>query len=129
MGIALPAPMPAWIEADAKDRYTGPALLLGYSEGREAPGKEYGDLLAIGDDGKLCLVRAHEVTVDWRYNWKNHEWVEVSGIAEDGPSDDGGEDVPESVPDVDGGGGGNPIDTEGGPTTGSAGDMDSGEEG
>ena len=127
MGIALPAPMPAWIEADAKERYTGPALLLGYSE-TTTRGVSHGDLLAIGDDGKLCLVRSHEVTVDWRYNWKNHEWVEVSGIAEDSPSDDGGEDVSESVPDVDGGGGGNPIDSEGGSSTGSAGDMDSGEE-
>ncbi len=82
-----------------------PILILGVSEG---------EVLAVDDEGKLQFLPIGYVTVDWRYNWQTHEWIEVSGIGhEEEPPDDGGSDLSGSVPDVERAGDGDPLDQEG----------------
>ena len=97
-----------------------PILILGITS--------YFEYLAIDVDGKTGVFPHENVTLDWRYDWRDHRWVDVGetdGEKNDPP--DGGSDLSGSIPEPDGVGTGDPFDEEGGSTPGDLGDLDTGE--
>lgn len=118
MGM-LPAPLSAWAEGDMVGvDYNGPVMLLGITP--------LGEWVGITDDGRMRYIPTHQITVDWRYDWKQHEWIEVNGITQE-LEDDGGADLPGSVHDADGGSGGDSFSEEGREATGDSGDLETNE--
>jgi hypothetical protein len=111
----LPAPLQAWAEDGV---YNGPVLLLGRGDG---------EWVGVCDDGRLRTFPEEQLTVEWRFDWRSHEWIEVSGVGEAESPDDGSADLQGSVLDPDGAGEGDQVDEEGGPATGDPGDVDTGE--
>jgi hypothetical protein len=105
----------AWAESP---EYTGPILLL--VEEKEM-------WIGVTDDGKMVVVPNWSITVDWRFDWKRHEWREVSGLGQEEPADDGGPEFSGSIPDTEGTSGRDSIDEEGGSATGGPWDLDAGE--
>lgn len=101
------------------ERGNGPCLIMGF----------VGYLaLILRDDGKFQLAEIDSVTPDIRYDWRNHQWIEVRDIGQETP-DDGGTQLSGSVPNTDRVSDSDPIDTEGGPSTGDPGNVDTREEG
>lgn len=84
-----------------------PVLVLGLTDEMEG--------IVITDTGKFELVDLDRLTVEWRYDWSNHKWIDVGGIngtQNDGP--DGGPSFSGSVPEFDRVGASDPLDPEGG---------------
>lgn len=120
MSTTLPAPLSAWVEEP--NGYNGPLMLLGMSD--------LGEWFGVADDGHLRYASPAHITIDWRYDWRNHQWIEVSDIGiEEEPSDDGGSELPGSVPDADAAGVGDQVDEEGRSTAGGPWGVDPGETG
>lgn len=71
--------------------------------------------IVIDDDGKTLYIPMSNVTMNWRYNWRDHEWVEVGDMngTQDDPLD-GGPDLSGPISEPDGVGPSDPIDTQGG---------------
>jgi hypothetical protein len=75
------------------------------------------------EDGRIVAAELHEIKFDYRYDFRNERWVDVSRVT-DGPPpdeapdvdtdqetpDDGGEAVQGRIPDLDRAGEGDPFD-------------------
>lgn len=96
-----------------------PVLILGITELFEA--------FVVTDEGRFGAEPLTNLSVNWRYNWRDHSWVETGDMngAQDDPPD-GGSDLSGSVPDTDGVGASDPLNPEGRQTTGDPGDLDTG---
>lgn len=114
-GFALPGPLS--VQVDTTD-YGGPALWLAVTD--------LGEAMVINDRGTPMFVGLHQITVDWRYDWREQGWVVVDGVgyAEEDIDDDGSPDIPGPVQHPDGTGDGDPLDAQGGPPAGDLGDVD-----
>lgn len=98
-----------------------PILILGFSE--------LGEWLVVNDEGNALMLANASVTLDWRYNWRDHTWVTVNEVLNDTQDDapDGGQGVSGSIPDADDLGESDPLDEKGRPATSDPGDLDTGE--
>lgn len=101
---------------------SGPVIWLGLNT--------YGEALVVSDEGRIFFVKLEELNVDWRYDWREQRWVEVTGVtyAAEEFDDDGSEELPGQLLDPDGAGPSDSLDQEGGPPPGNPGNMDSGAE-
>lgn len=83
---------------EVKDK--GPVLILGLAfDGRL--------LLVVHDDGQVAMVAPEDVLFDIRYDWKNHQWIDVSEAwsdvrQEERAPDTGREEVPGDLPVTEG---------------------------
>lgn len=99
---------------------SGPAMWLGLNS--------YGEALIVDDEGRLSFVQLDQLTVDWRYDWREQRWVEVNGVT-DGTEeigDDGREELPGQLLDPDRAGPSDPLDEEGVTSAGDPGHVDTG---
>lgn len=136
MAIALFHEPVAAFREGYNGRGSGPVLVLGIEQGDLyaggiPTGQAYCSALYADDEGKLAVCGIGELTIDYRYDWRTHTWVDVGGFDDSQEDDaaDGGTEVSGRVPVADDLGAGDPVDPEGRQTTGDLGDLDPGEAG
>lgn len=108
-----------------------PVLILGLEQGTFNNNDDsWCNALVVDDVGKLNFVGVGELDISWRYDWRDHAWIEVDELGQEEPPDDGSAQLSGSIPDPDRVSVGDSIDQEGRPTPGSPGGLDpSGETG
>jgi hypothetical protein len=76
----------------AQDATGMPVMVLGFQTGFDRGASA----LLVDDEGRLRWHAIEHIQIDWRYDWDNHQWVEVNGVT-NAPQDDAPDGRP-SVP-------------------------------
>lgn len=97
-----------------------PVLVIGY---------ENGHYLIIDDGGQTLFIDYGKVTFDWRYDWRNHHWIDVGEMHDQQTTapDDRSAPVSRFVPEPDRADNSDPLDPQGPETPGDPRRVDPGE--